>query len=260
MATLRDAWSSGSYAELATQYLDIAGTLVEQTHVSLDDRVLDVGTGTGNVAISAARRGASVTGVDVEPAMLSAAVDNTAMAGFDDIEWQTADATDLPFEDNAFDATLSCLGHMYADPPAAAAREVVRVTRQGGQIGFTSWTPTSVYPFMAGVLATYLPPDAVPDRTPPFMWGDSAIVEQRLDDDVASLAFDVETSWYPTLSPAHFWEDVATKSGVFVELLECVPDSKRAALRDEMIETVAPYFDERRNAVELEYLLVTAQR
>ncbi|MGQ5514933.1 class I SAM-dependent methyltransferase [Halococcus saccharolyticus] len=48
----------------------MAARLVEATNVSANDTVLDVGCGTGNVAITTARRGASATGLDITPALL----------------------------------------------------------------------------------------------------------------------------------------------------------------------------------------------
>jgi len=253
-----DAWSSGSYEEIAPNYLPLAGHLVERTAVEAGDAVLDVGCGTGSVAVTAARRGADVTGVDITPSMLAAARENAAIAGVD-VDWREGDATDLPLPDDAVDVTLSSLGHMYGDPPGEAAAELVRVTRPGGRIGFTAWTPTGVFPFMAGVVTTYLSPADLPDYAePPFLWGDSDVVEDRLGGRVDSLAFETETALYPALSPEHFWREMATTSGVFAEFVAAVPDDDREALREELIETIRPYFDERGNAVELEYLLTAA--
>lgn len=253
-----DAWSSGSYGELAPNYLPMAGHLVERAAVSSDDAVLDVGCGTGSVAITAARRGADVTGVDITPSMLAAARENAEAAGVA-VDYREGDATDLPVESNAFDATLSSLGHMYGDPPERTTEELLRVTRPGGRIAFTSWTPTSLFPFMAGVVTTYLPPEAIPEFSePPFMWGDSDVVRDRLGDRVDSLAFETDTVLYPALSPEQFWREMAAHSGVFAEFLDAVPDDDRAELREEMVETIRPYFDGRRNAVELEYLLTAA--
>jgi SAM-dependent methyltransferase len=254
-----DAWSNGSYEQIAPNYLSLAGHVVERTGVESGDAVLDVGCGTGSVAITAARRGADVVGVDVTPSMLDGARENAAVAGVD-VDWREGDATDLPFEDDTFDATLSSLGHMYGDPPGTAARELVRVTRPGGSVGFTAWTPTSLYPFMAGVVATYLAPADLPDYSePPFAWGDSDVVEDRLSGHVADLAVETETALYPALSPEHFRREVASTSGVFATFLDAVPDEDRPALCEELVDTVRPYFDERRNAIELEYLLTTAR-
>lgn len=258
---LRESWSSDSYTQYAQNYRSMAGHLVERTAVDSSDAVLDIGCGTGNVAISATRVGASVIGVDISESMLEQARANTDIAGVTGVEYQYGDATDLPFDENSFDVVLSSLGHIYGDPPSETTEELLRVTRPGGHIGFTSWIPTGAYPFIAGVVATYLPPDSMPGFTePPFMWGDSDVVEDRLGDRVESLAFETETTYYPAFSPEHFWSELSAASGPFSEFLDAVEESDRPALREEVVETVEPYFNDRRNAVELEYLLTTAKR
>lgn len=251
-------WSTGSYEEMAPNYLSMAAKLVERAGVAPTDAVLDVGCGTGNVAITAARRGARATGVDVTPSMLDLARENERTADADGVDWREADATDLPFEADAFDATLSSLGHMYADPPGTTTRELVRVTAPGGTLGFTAWTPTSLFPEMAAVAMTYLPPAARPEFTdPPFAWGDPDVVRTRLGDDVEDVAFETETATYPALSPEHFWREMAANSGAFVETVAAIDEEDRRALRQQMIETIAPHFDDEENAVELTYLLTT---
>jgi SAM-dependent methyltransferase len=252
------AWTSGSYRDIAPNYLGMAGTLVDHAGISAGDAVLDVGCGTGSAAITAARRDARVTGVDITPAMLERARDSAETAGVD-VVWRNGDATDLPFEADAFDATLSNLGHMYGDPPDDAADELVRVTRSGGRIGFTAWTPTGVYPAMAGAVASVLPPSDLPDFSePPFLWGDTGTVRERLGAAVEDLTFETRTARYPALSPEHFWEHTAANSGTFVEVLDRVADDERAELRERLVAAIEPYFDGRGNAVELEYLLATA--
>ena len=250
-------WTLGSYSDLAPHFLSMAARLVKTTNVSANDTVLDVGCGTGNVAIAAARRGASATGLDITPALLDQARENAAIAGVEETAWREGTATDLPFDDGAFDITLSCVGHMFADPPDAAAQELLRVTRSGGHIAFTSWTPTSVVPAMGKTLTEYLPlnPDA-PD--PPFLWGDPNVVRNRLGDDVAELVFETGTVLVPVLSPAHYWEAAVTQSGTFIVALENVDENNRPALRGEMIETIEPYFDDSQNAVLMEYRLTKA--
>ncbi|AUX07829.1 SAM-dependent methyltransferase [Halalkaliarchaeum desulfuricum] len=252
-------WSAGSYAETAPSYLSMAAALVEKTAVSPEDEVLDVGCGTGNVAITAARRGASVTGIDISPTLLEQARTNAETAGVEDVSWQEGDATALPFEDNSFDVVLSNLGHMYGDPPEAATRELLRVTRPGGRIGVTSWTPSSLYPSMGGVAMSLLTPEDLPDfSAPPFLWGDPGTVRDRFGDAVETLQFETDTVQYPALSPDAFREQTVSTSGLFIEILDGVDDSDRQTLRKQLTETIEPYFDERANAVELEYLLSTA--
>lgn len=254
----RAVWASGSYARFARTYLGMAADLVDATGVDADDTVLDLACGTGNVAITAARRGATVTGLDLTPAMLAQAEENAATAAVGDIAWREGDVTDLPFESDRFDVTLSSLGHMYGEPASAAADELLRVTESGGRIGFTAWTPNGLYPIIGGLVLTYLPRDKRPEYAdPPFMWGDPGAVEQRLGGRVTDLTFERATLMHPALSPAHFWEELATHSGLFLRFLEAVDD--REALREEVVDTITPYFDDTENAVTLEYLRTTGQ-
>lgn len=250
----RAVWASGSYARFARTYLGMTAELVDTAGVDADDAVLDLACGTGIVAITAARRGATVTGLDLTPAMLARAEENAATAAVGDITWREGDVTDLPFEPDRFDVTLSSLGHMYGEPASAAADELLRVTRPGGRIGFTAWTPNGLYPVLAGLVLTYLPRSDRPTyEDPPFMWGDPDIVEQRLGDRVADLTVEHATLMHPALSPSHFWEELATHSGLFGRFIERVED--REGLRQDGVETITPYFDDATNAVELEYLL-----
>lgn len=251
-------WTLGSYPDVGRNFLSMAAHLVESAGVDANDRVLDVACGTGNVAITAGRRGARVTGLDITPGMLDDARENAAIAGLEAVDWREGDATDLPFEDDTFDVALSCVGHMFAAPPEAAATELLRVTRPGGRIGFTSWTPRSVVPAMAKVMQSYRSAD--PDGSaPPFLWGDPETVHDRLGDDVTDLAFETGTVDQLALSPAHYWEGARTQSGLFIVALEDVDEADRQALRDDMVETIEGYFDDGQNAVPMEYRLTTAR-
>lgn len=251
------AWGNGTYSRFARHYLPMAARLVEGTAVDGDDTVLDIACGTGNVAITAARRGAAVRGLDLTPAMLGQARDNAKVAGVAEIEWRQGDAASLPYDADSFDVTLSSLGHIYAEPPAVAGRELTRVTRPGGRIGFTAWTPSSLFPMLADTLVSHLDPADHPEFSePPFLWGDSNTVEQRLTGTVEGFSFETKTLSYPALSPAHFWQELSTHSGLFVTFLEAIED--RAELRADAIERIESFFDESENVVELAYLETTA--
>jgi SAM-dependent methyltransferase len=254
---VKRVWTVGSYPDIGETFLSMAAHLVDATAVEADHDVLDIACGTGNVAITAARRGATVTGLDITPAMLADARENAALAGVEAIDWEEGDAADLPFGDDVFDVTLSCVGHMFANPPEAAAAEMLRVTRPGGRIAFTSWTPRSVVPAMARVLREYLPPD--PNApAPPFMWGDPDVVRERLRGDVSDLAFETGTIEQLSLSPPHVWERVRTQSGMFIVALENVDEDDYPALRDEMLAVIEEYFDDSQNAMSMEYRLTRA--
>lgn len=103
--------------------------------LSTGARVLDVASGDGCYSLWLAERAAQVVGVDLSPACLAAAREHIAGSPLADrIRFDLADATALPFDDGSFDLAW-CAQSFYSLPdPAAALREMVRVTRPGGHV------------------------------------------------------------------------------------------------------------------------------
>src|SRR6266540_1357707 len=154
-AAQRQAWASFIPFELTT--CAAAPRLVAFAGIQAGQRVLDVGCGTGVVAITAQRRGAKVTGLDLTPELLKRARENAAVADAD-VEWHEGDAESLPFADGAFDAVLSQFAHMFAPRPEIATREMLRVLRPGGLIAFSTWPPELCIGRIFTSVGQYLPP------------------------------------------------------------------------------------------------------
>src|SRR5215213_6082359 len=137
----RAMWASGDYPSMVETFLlPLGPRLVDATGIGSDARVLDVAAGTGNAAIPAAAKGATVTASDLAPELFDAGRARAEAEGVE-LEWAQADAEDLPFEDARFDAVISSIGVMFAPHHQAAAEELVRVCRPAGAIGLLSWTP-----------------------------------------------------------------------------------------------------------------------
>jgi SAM-dependent methyltransferase len=103
------------------------------------ERVLDVGTGTGAVALRAARAGAEVVGVDISADQLAkarAAADEVGVA----IQLIEADCQQMPLGDGEFDAVVSVFGAVFAPDHARTGSELARVCSQDGRLVMTSWT------------------------------------------------------------------------------------------------------------------------
>jgi ubiquinone/menaquinone biosynthesis C-methylase UbiE len=111
--------------------------LNELTQPKRDWRVLDVSTGAGHTALAFAPHVAHVIASDLTPQMLAAAQRLAAERGVTNIEFKTADAQALPFEDNAFDLVTNRLAlHHYSDARKALA-EMARVCKPGGIVALT---------------------------------------------------------------------------------------------------------------------------
>ena len=111
--------------------------------LALDDsthrppRVLDVASGTGDLAIEIARRypGVAVHGVDPSRGMTEIGRRKVDQAGFGDrITLDAGDALELPFSDHSFDATTIAFGIRNIPDRNRALQEMARVTRPGGRV------------------------------------------------------------------------------------------------------------------------------
>jgi SAM-dependent methyltransferase len=156
--------------------------LVDACRVGAGVSVLDVGAGTGNAAIPAARRGAHVTASDLTPELLQAG-SRVAESGATALEWVTADAEQLPFADESYDVVMSSIGVMFAPHHRRAADELVRVCRAGGTIGLLNWTPEGMLGALFRMMGQFAPP-APAGASPPPLWGSETHLDGLLGESV----------------------------------------------------------------------------
>ncbi len=253
-----DVWSAGDYDRLASYGSAAeAAHLVRFANVQPGAQVLDVGTGSGIVAVVAARSGARVTGIDPTPVLLARAAENAMLAGVD-VTWREGVAEMLPFPDASFEIVVSQYAHMFSARPDEAASEMLRVLKPGGRIAFAAWTPDGIAPRLMGLSFRYLPP--MPPSPSPFDWGDPRGVRERLGDRVRDLAFEHAALQLPALSPAHARRLFETTFGptlTLVQALSADPD-RLSEWRAEHDSIVAPFFADGR--VRFEYLLTRATK
>ncbi len=257
-ARQRELWALGNFGELAVFTTPVAGHLVRFAGVNSGQKVLDVGTGTGVVAITARRRGAAVTGLDLTPELLAQARAGAALAGHEDIAWHEGDAEALPFEDASFDVVLSQFGHMFAPRPEVAAAEMLRVLKPGGTIAFATWPGEQLIGRQFSLNARYVPPP--PGVPSPVQWGDVGIVRQRLGEAVRGLYFERGIMTIPALSPTHLRLFQEAKAGPFVRTAQVLQQepARLAEWRRETEELISEYL--RDNVVHQEYLFTRATK
>lgn len=174
-AAHRKAWASGDYGRVAELVTDVGERVVERAGISAGAEVLDVAAGTGNAAIPAARLGGVVIASDLTPELFETGRRRAAEAGVE-IEWITADAEDLPFEDARFDRVLSSLGVQFAPRHEVVAGELVRVCRPAGTIVLGNWAADSYIGRFGTTMGPYMPKP--PEyASPPPGWGKVEHVE-----------------------------------------------------------------------------------
>jgi SAM-dependent methyltransferase len=123
--------------------------LLDAAEVGPGDAVLDLACGMGFTARAAAARvgpTGRVVGADIDPGMLRVAAARSAAEGRT-IGWHQASADDLPFREAEFDAVVCQQGLQFFPDPRAAVTEAARVTRKGGRVGATVWSPLERSPY-----------------------------------------------------------------------------------------------------------------
>jgi ubiquinone/menaquinone biosynthesis C-methylase UbiE len=184
----RATWTAGDYAAVARHIADRpVHDALTAAHVAGNTRLLDVATGSGNVALAAAQAGARVTGLDLVPELLDVAHSRALAAGAD-IELVHGDAEALPFADASFDAVTSVFGVQFAPRHQTTADELVRVCRPGGTIGLVNWTPDGLIGQMFGIMARYMPAPPAFASAPP-LWGYEPHVRELFAGHPVTLSF-----------------------------------------------------------------------
>jgi ubiquinone/menaquinone biosynthesis C-methylase UbiE len=116
--------------------------LVDQAAAAAGQRILDLGCGTGTLALQVKQRepGAELVGLDADPEMLAQARRKAEQAGVE-LELTEGFSTELPYEDASFDRVLSTLffHHLDPEPKRQTAREIARVLKKGGELHVADW-------------------------------------------------------------------------------------------------------------------------
>ncbi len=181
---LRAIWTAGDFSQIAKAYTEGAAQFVERLNVQPGMNFLDVACGNGNLAIPAARLGATVTGMDIAPSMVQQARERAKQEGLE-AQFDEGDAEALQYDDNRFDIVATMFGAMFAPRPELTASELLRVCKPGGRIAMANWTPCGFVGQMFKTTAGHVPPPA--GMPSPVLWGVEETVRERFGSGVSSL-------------------------------------------------------------------------
>jgi ubiquinone/menaquinone biosynthesis C-methylase UbiE len=232
-ARQQKTWASGDFAVVASRIVLVSELLADAADLRAGWRVLDVACGNGNATLAAARSGTHAVGVDYVPELLEDGRVRAAAEGLD-VDFRLGDAEDLPVGDGSFDASLSVFGSMFAPDHQRAADEIVRVTRPGGTVGLSSWTPDGFIGQMFRVITAHVPgPPGVPS---PMLWG----TEQHLADLFGDVAADIRSvertcTWRFT-SPEDFVAFFRRWYGPTVKAFDALDDAGRTSLAADLAD------------------------
>ena len=224
-------WSTGDFAMIAWNTVYPGELICEAVELRAGRKVLDVATGSGNAALSAARRGCDATGIDYVPALIDRARERAAAEKLP-ARFEVGDCEDIPFPDESFDAVLSVYGSMFAPDVEKAASELVRVCRRGGKIGMSNWTPAGFWGQTFGLVGRYLPPP--PGVRPPPEWGTEKRLKELFGAGTSSMNITERSALFRYQDSQHWIRVFSTYFGPIMRALDNLQDPKRAEFLKEL--------------------------
>jgi SAM-dependent methyltransferase len=256
---LEKTWMAGDYDRFSRYMEDGARQYYERLEIPPGARVLDVGCGSGQLALMASREGFHTTGVDIAENLIERARERAAAEGLS-ARFEVGDAEALPFETASFDFVVSLIGAMFAPRPELVARELARVCAPGGTIAMANWTATGFVGQMFKAIARFIAPANMPS---PLLWGDEAIVRERLGSHVSQLKLSrrMHTFNYP-FPPAEVVEVFRLYYGPANLAFASLDAAGQQALHQELDSLWSAHNRARGDVtiVDAEYLDVTATR
>lgn len=228
-------WAMGDFAMIGWNTVYPGELLCEAVDLRAGEKVLDVATGSGNAALSAARRNCEASGIDYVPELIERARRRAAVESLP-VKFETGDCEQIPFADASFDVVLSVYGSMFAPDPVKAAQELLRVCRPGGRIGLANWTPDGFWGQTFGLVGKYLPPPA--GVRPPAEWGTQIRLGELFGHAVASTRISRRSALFRFRSSAHWIEVFSRYFGPIIRVREALDDARRQDFLAELDATL----------------------
>jgi SAM-dependent methyltransferase len=250
-------WSAGPFENVANEIANVHDYLVRALDPQLGERWLDVATGTGGVAVRAARSGAEVTGSDLSPGLIETAKQLASQMNVD-VSYEVGDAEQLPYGNADFDVVSSSFGVSFAPDHQAVAHELARVTKPGGRLGLAAWEPGGGIGEFFGMMRRFQPPP--PQGAGAMLdWGREDYVQELLGSEF-DLTFEHGTDPQVGESGEQIWQIYVTSYGPVKTLYESLDDERKDELHRSYVDFYEGHRADGAIAAPREYLLILGRR
>lgn len=262
------AWRAHS-ATVRTMFTPVTTALIEAAGISAGQSVLDVAGGPGEPSLTIAEvvgPMGTVTYTDAVAEMVAAAEEEGKRRGLSNVRFQQSVAESLPFADDSFDATVSRLGVMLFSDPAAALREMLRVTKPQGALCFVVWGNNQRNPFtscVTKVLSRYVDAPAEDVNAPgAFRFAEPGKLASVLTQAGATDVQERELNFHiaAPISIEQFWEMRSTMSGTLREKLATLSPETARQVALEVQQSVKEFFPNNQMSFPAHMLIVSGHK
>jgi len=270
-----DSWQTSArywdkYRVLIAQiFAPLTSGLVEEARINVDQRVLDIGGGTGEPTLtisSIVGPTGSVMYTDPVAGMVETTQAEATRRGLTNIHFRQCSADELPFADRTFDAAVGRLSVMFFVDPVKGVREALRVIAEDRIVSFVVWGPKEANPFFSAVTDVIdrfveVPPQD-PDAPETFRFaapgklirvlenaGAKNVIERRLN-------FQIEAP----ISFEQFWELRTEMSGTLRDKMARLMPTQRPTVKCAVADAVQRYFVRGTMSFAAEALIVSGRK
>lgn len=243
----------------------VGEALLAALPVAPGNQILDVASGTGEPALTLARRNphVHVTGIDAAPAMARVAQNKVHSERLGNISFSAMPAEKMEFADNSFDKLLCRFGAMLFADSLQGLKEMQRVLKPGGRFALAVWSTAETMTTMHwahSVFKPRLPEEQLPAIAKITSLGSPGVLEEMLQA-AGFRHFSVERKRfdYQFSSFDEYWQ-IIEASEIMKQQFDALPAAQHGEIRDEVARFASDFHSEKGLVIPHEYLLASGQK
>lgn len=232
-----------------------------------NDMVLDVAAGTGEpgLTIASMLKEGKVVGTDLAEGMLEVARENAEKRGIANFETLVSDVSNLPFEDNTFDAISCRFGFMFFPDMLLATREMVRVLKPGGRIATAVWDGPDrnfwVTAMMSPIRNNMDLPALPPEAPGVFRCAENGLIAHLFRQSGLNNIIETEIRSQLNVGTTEtYWDMMTEVAAPVVSALSNADDELRAKIRSEVFDAINQKFPQGGVAIDASALVYYGEK
>ena len=237
-----------------------ADKLVDHAKIKPSNKVLDIATGTGAVAIAAAQclsNGGRIQAIDLSENMIHQAQQNLKKTGLDNVDFHIMDAENLEFKSNYFDVITCSYGLFFMPDMSAALKSWLRVLKPGGKVIFSSFAPSAFQPLSDIFLKNLEEYDVIPPTPRWLQLAEEDLCKQILTDNGFEAAQVSQAQLGYHLKETKDWWEVIQSAG-YRGLYEQLPQEHRTEFQTKHLTEVEKLMTDKGLWMDVQTLFSTA--
>ena len=245
------------------QIAPVGDALLEALDARPGDRIIDLGSGTGEPALSLARRMAGrvdITGIDSAAPMVAVAQRKVAAEGLEHIRFVHMPGEQLDFADDSFDRALSRFGVMLFNDSQRGLNEIRRVLKPGGHFAIAVWSTPETMPTLQwsyDAFSSRIPEEAAPPLHKVTSLGQPGVLQDMLGlAGFREISVEARTFHYRFDSFDAYW-DVVESSDILKQQYDALPADQHGEIRDEIAAMANVHLSDNALVIPHDFLLAT---